>query len=779
MAENIYLFDSNDIDLRDTSRVVLQTCKQYDDILLSLNLFYDGNVLDLTPYTIDLRALKPDGTFIIQTTDITKSVNNVNIKCIRDITRVAGKLRCELRLVNGETKQKTSFDFIIPIKPSVINDDSVGSRNIITILEELNTSIATGTILHNNLLNDIDVGSDLHVDLGSDISAGNILKTNLENVTNTANTTKTNLETATTNANNKKVELEGVISTADTSKTELVNATNLADAKKTELDTSIANAQDDINTILSAGNKSFTIPSTAWIGTEPNLTYTLTHNLNSKSLIVQVVDTDSQKSMLADYRYVDMNSIELQSIERKNVTVSINASYYTGKDANTIAQEVIDARKGEVSLKSKIDGIDSQLADNAKKIKGRKSILDYEHLVIGKGLITEDWKVAFDQAVKDLRSANPRYKLVFPSGVYQYSVSPNWAMSNVVIESEGIVRLRYTGTENAILIDGTIFETGWNMKFGRFLIECPSIAKDACVVRGVHGSIIDIKVLGSGSEYAGLRVEACVCTTFPNYTCSVNHEGWYKNSKPKYGLIMDWRESIQSGYPSWCTFYDPKIEGCQVGAYLIKAQGCSFYNGTIEGNSVKGLLMERTTMYNKFFGVDFEMNPTFADGDDIVCAGTQNEFYDIDNMGKIKFVGLADENLVVGGSHCSIILEETTKKNLITGVKYNRFKKTDVINDVSGKNTLLANSNVASIFIENRPPSHEILTLDVSPYTYTNNTGNDVNVNIINGTIQSVAYYRGNFAQSFAVAPTFIRLCPGDRVRINYTVAPTVTVFTT
>jgi len=153
----------------------------------------------------------------------------------------------------------------------------------------------------------------------------------------------------------------------------IVNATNLADTKKTELDTSIANAQDDINTILSAGNKPFTIPSTAWIGTEPNLTYALTHNLNSKTLIVQVVDTDTQKSMLADYRYIDMNSIELQSIERKNITVSINASYYTGKDANTIAQEVIDARKGEISLKSKIDGIDSQLAEMSKLITGTSS----------------------------------------------------------------------------------------------------------------------------------------------------------------------------------------------------------------------------------------------------------------------------------------------------------------------------------------------------------------------------------------------------------------------
>lgn len=152
-------------------------------------------------------------------------------------------------------------------------------------------------------------------------------------------------------------ELENAI------KTNLENATATADAKKTELDTSIANAQDDINTINSAGNRTFTIPSTAWVGTEPNLSYILEHNLGGENLIVGVIDNDTKLSSMPDYKSIDGMKIELYSTTRRNVTVTINKSAYTGSDSEWVSQEVIDARGGEVSLKSKIDGIDTNIGE--------------------------------------------------------------------------------------------------------------------------------------------------------------------------------------------------------------------------------------------------------------------------------------------------------------------------------------------------------------------------------------------------------------------------------
>jgi hypothetical protein len=139
-----------------------------------------------------------------------------------------------------------------------------------------------------------------------------------------------------------------------------------------ELDKTLDEAQVVIDKINAKGNGVFTIPSSAWVGTIPNLTYRITHNMISKNLIISTVDTDTQESMPNDFKYIDMNTIELRSTTKTNITVAINANYYSGKDANTVAQEVVDARKGEVSLKSKMDKIDNGKLDKTAKAESAK-----------------------------------------------------------------------------------------------------------------------------------------------------------------------------------------------------------------------------------------------------------------------------------------------------------------------------------------------------------------------------------------------------------------------
>ena len=200
---------------------------------------------------------------------------------------------------------------------------------------KLKEDIRIGDILHLNLTNDISTGTTLHNNLTNDITVGTKLKTDLDKNIATGTTVNNNLKSSITEGN----------------------------TTKTKLDQSIAEAQDDIATIQSTGNGTWTIPSTAWVGTAPDLTYNLKHNMNSKNLVVSVVDTTTQKSVLPDYRIVDMNNIEIQSTKAMSITVTINAKYYSGKDANIIAQEVQDARGGEVDLGVRLDKYGRQLAD--------------------------------------------------------------------------------------------------------------------------------------------------------------------------------------------------------------------------------------------------------------------------------------------------------------------------------------------------------------------------------------------------------------------------------
>lgn len=271
--------------------------------------------------------------------------------------------------INGQFIVKTIQEIIDKGRECIEALSTIGDA--VKLLQRIENYIIVATELDIALKEDIAIGQPLLINLNTAIEEGKQLDETLNDTIDVANTSKTNLETATTNANNKKIELEGTISTANTSKTNLENASATADAKKTELDTSIANAQDDINTINSAGNRTYTVPSTAWVGTEPNLSYILEHNLGGENLVVGVIDNDTKLSSVPDYKSIDSMKIELYSTTRRSVTVTINKSAYTGSDSEWVSQEVIDARKGEISLGSRLDGVDSQLADIAHVIKDK------------------------------------------------------------------------------------------------------------------------------------------------------------------------------------------------------------------------------------------------------------------------------------------------------------------------------------------------------------------------------------------------------------------------
>lgn len=253
-------------------------------------------------------------------------------------------------------------------------------ENYIVVATELDiklrNDIAIGQPLHVNLTNDISTGTQLNKDLGSKITTGTTLKNDLDNRIATANTSKTNLE----------------------------NATTTADAKKKELDTSIVDAQNDINTINSAGNRTYTIPASAWTGTEPNLTYVLNHGLKSENLVVKLKTTSTKDSLPDDTKTIDSDNILIRSTVRQDITAVVIASYYSGKDANTVSQEVIDARKSEISLKSKIDKIDTSLFtlnNEVTAISDEIVIAKGSNLTLGKRLDKMDLDITDRQTKTD------------------------------------------------------------------------------------------------------------------------------------------------------------------------------------------------------------------------------------------------------------------------------------------------------------------------------------------------------------------------------------------
>jgi lysophospholipase L1-like esterase len=69
-------------------------------------------------------------------------------------------------------------------------------------------------------------------------------------------------------------------------------------------------------------------------------------------------------------------------------------------------------------------------------------------------------------------------------------------------------------------------------------------------------------------------------------------------------------------------------------------------------------------------------------------------------------------------------------------------------------------------------------TVGASPYTYTNNTPQDVDAFVTGGTTTVIAFSRDgtNFTTLGTTTPGQMQLSPGDAVRVTYAVAPTVTI---
>lgn len=301
---------------------------------------------------------------------------------------------------------------------------------------------------------------------------------------------------------------------------------------------------------------------------------------------------------------------------------------------------------------------------------------------VGDG-VTDD--TAAIQAARDfLASAPTRFKLIFPSGIYKYSVSPNWAIQDAVIEAQGEVRLRYTGTGNAVIIDSGGSGLTYNLQMGRFIVEAPSTAQNGVFVRSVHHSRLGFNVRGAGSISSGLLVSFAVCTEFENYICSVNEEGWYLGARPGAGMTLQIRNPGET--VSYCTFINPIVEAPLIGIELLGTLGNVFIGGASEGCPDYGVFAASSALYDRFYGTDFEVNGIA----DLYILGTGIEFLNCDTFTLVNFGGTSKRCLMSGGGHESILSDTGSTANTFKDLNYNRLGSGGTFTD-SGTGTEVLN----------------------------------------------------------------------------------------
>jgi hypothetical protein len=275
------------------------------------------------------------------------------------------------------------------------------------------------------------------------------------------------------------------------------------------------------------------------------------------------------------------------------------------------------------------------------------------------------------QVARDWVAANAtRNQLDYTSGIYAYSVSPNWAIQNAVVAMKGEVRFRYFGTGNAIVMDAGPLAGNlcYNLNWGygnRPIIECPSTAGHAMYARSVHHSKVGAVVHGAGSTSAGLKTEFAVTTEF-DVAVTVNEEGWYLGSKPAFGYQLDKR--LVNETTSYCTFPNPVVEGPDIGCHLVSTLGNIFNGGTFEACSSYGVFAPVGASGDRFIGTDFEANTTA----DVYALGTGIELISCDTDNQVNFGSTATFCSLRGGRNKSILVDTGSNGCTVADTFYNR-----------------------------------------------------------------------------------------------------------
>lgn len=222
----------------------------------------------------------------------------------------------------------------------------------VEVINKLDVDIENGTVLHENLTNDISVATPLQANLRSDIEEGGVLLPKLTD----ANTTATQ----------KKIALDQSITSATNTNTLLTNTNQTATQTNLTLQQTIATGQDSVNKINATGNKSLVIGSSQFT----NNAYTWTHNMNNDSLIVNFIDSATNEPLLPDYKIVDKNNILIRnSAEHPNIKVVLSASFYQGNalfgtNVEEFANDSITTGAKKVRLKDGNGVVENPITDS-------------------------------------------------------------------------------------------------------------------------------------------------------------------------------------------------------------------------------------------------------------------------------------------------------------------------------------------------------------------------------------------------------------------------------
>lgn len=355
------------------------------------------------------------------------------------------------------------------------------------------------------------------------------------------------------------------------------------------------------------------------------------------------------------------------------------------------------------------------------------------------------------------------------AGNYVYSASPNLAYRGLVFQFDGEVTFTNTGAGPNLKID---FGALAGMKGDGVYIGTPGSpvtlrggpsTGDGIYVRAFVGNgVVAANVHGCGTAARAFRSEWSVLVDYYlNVTpgdLSTGSLAWYLGGVPGSGISLG--ERLSGEQTAYCNFWNAKANACNVGIYLESTLGNNFWGGDAEFSAAVGVLTTVNALKDKFWGMNFEVNPT-----DISCLGNGVRFIGCD------CVTMVFSNVSV---NCKALMCLTDSINIVSGAvgtevsntSFSRGLSSSVITDNGTESRHSNNYNMTTNRFQNAPQSviAPAVSFPGGVFTYVNNTGDTVLVQGTGGTISNVSVGSGGDIATIPYPMNRIALMNGEPI---------------
>lgn len=297
------------------------------------------------------------------------------------------------------------------------------------------------------------------------------------------------------------------------------------------------------------------------------------------------------------------------------------------------------------------------------------------------GDLATQW-TAFHAALQAQSTAGIRPHGMIEQCTIYTSVSPNFAMDFLRLETQGNVRVINTAGLTGIKFDGA--GIGVNDYGIRHMIIDPIEGSTVAGALGYeivwcHKSVFR-RPISFGGVTAGIKMAGCVTSVMDSPQVSDQVMPWL-SVPPFFGIWLTSAAGTVDGVGvvtqpcSWVTLINPVGEYATDACISVEfSYGLTIVGGTAEGGGYgasaglgagRGLVLGPTASYSKIYSIDCEYNV----GNDILCVGFENDFFGVDSQDTFLIdEGTAKGNRVIGGKHGTITFGTLATFNLVTGL---------------------------------------------------------------------------------------------------------------